>query len=53
MVVADGGECVTKLATLGGGVADSVSGKQRKVQRTGNGDGSAIAGFFFALEMTL
>ena len=52
-MVADGGEGVTKFASLRDGVADSVSGQQGKVQRTGDSDGGAVAGFFFALEMAL
>ena len=52
-MVADGGEGVTKLAALRDGVVDSVGGQQRKIQRLGDGDGGAIAGFFFALKMAL
>jgi hypothetical protein len=52
-VVADGGESVAKFATLSGGVADSVGREQRKMQRTGESDGVAIARFFFTLEVAL
>ncbi len=52
-VVADGGEGVAQFAGFGGGVADSVGGEQRKIQRAGDVDCGAVAGFFFALEMAL
>ena len=52
-MVADGGEGVTQLAALRDGVADSVGGQQRKMQRLGDGDGGSIAGFLFTLEMAL
>ena len=52
-MIADGGEGITKLATLRDGIADSVSSEQRKIQRTGDIKGGAIARFFFALEVTL
>ena len=38
---------------LASGVADSVGGEQRKIQRAGDVDGGAVAGFFFALEVAL
>ena len=52
-VMTDRGESITKLASFGGGVADTVSGEQRKMERAGNVDCGAVAGFFFALEMAL
>ena len=52
-MVADGGESIAKFASFGSGVADSVGGEQRKIQRAGDGDRGAVAGFFFALEMAL
>ena len=51
--MADGSEGVAEFAIFGGGVADAVGGEQRKIQRAGDGDGGAVAGFFFALEMAL
>src|SRR5580692_6856045 len=51
--MANRGESVAEFASFGSGVADSVGGQQRKIQRTRDIDRRAIAGFFFALEMTL
>ena len=53
VVMANGGESVAQLAGFGSGVADSVCGQQWKIQRAGDVDCGAVAGFFFALEMTL
>ena len=52
-MVADGGEGVAQFAALRDGVADSVGGEQREMQRLSDVDGGAVAGFFFALEMAL
>lgn len=52
-MVADGGEGVAQFTRFDGGVANSVGGQQRKMQRMGDVDGGAVARFFFALEMTL
>ena len=52
-MVADGGEGVAQLAALRDGVADAVGGEQRKMQRVGDVDGGAVAGFLFAMEMAL
>src|SRR5580704_14824353 len=51
--MADGGECVAKFAIFRGGVANTIRGKQRKIQRLGNRDGGAVASFFFPMEMAL
>ena len=52
-MVADGGEGVAQFASFGSGVADAVGGEQRKMQRAGDVDGGAVAGFFFAMEVAL
>ena len=52
-MVADGGEDVAEFAVLRGGVADAVGGEQRKMQRSGDVEGGAVAGFLFAMEMAL
>ncbi len=52
-MVVDSGEGITKFATLRDGVADAISSEQRKIQRTGDINGGAVARFFFALEVAL
>ena len=52
-MVPNRGECIAEFAGFSSGVADAVGGEQRKIQRAGDVDGSAVAGFFFALEMAL
>ena len=51
--MADGGECVAEFAIVRGGVADSVGSEQRKVERSCDCDGGAVANFFVTVEMAL
>ena len=51
--MADGGKGVAQFAGFGSGVADSVRGQHRKIQRACDVDRNAVAGFFLALKMTL
>ena len=46
-------EDVAEFALLGGGIADSVGGKERKVERARYVDGGLVAGFFLAMEVAL
>src|SRR5712671_5641053 len=51
--MANGSEGVAEFTIFRGGVADSIGGKQRKIQRPGDCDGSAVASFLFPMEMAL
>ncbi len=51
--MADGGERVAEFAIFRGGVAHAIGREQRKIERPGNCDGSAVASFFFPMEMAL
>ena len=52
-VVADGSEGVAKFASFGDGVVHAVRREQRKMERAGEIDSDAVAGFFFAVKMAL
>ena len=52
-MVADRGEGVAEFASFGNGIVDAVGGEQRKIERAGEIDRGAVAGFFFAMEMAL
>ena len=52
-MMADRRERVAEFAGFGDGVVDAVGGEQGEIERTGEIDGDAVAGFFFALEMAL
>src|SRR5581483_4214342 len=52
-VMAETGEYVENLARSGPGVAHTVGGEERKIERAGNFDGGLVAGFFCTIEVAL
>ena len=52
-VMADRGEGVAEFAGFGDGVVHAVCREQREMERAGEIDGDAVAGFFFAMEVAL
>ncbi len=52
-VIADRGEGIAEFAGFGDGIVDAVGGEQREMERAGEVDGEAVAGFFFAMEVAL
>ncbi len=52
-MVANRGEDIAEFALARRGIADAIGREQRKLQRAGDFDGGAVAGFLLAMKMAL